>query len=72
MDIQTDRLDYFMKWWDIVEPKMAVTGHVREVVRSDGYGVFVANTLRRIGYDVKIYRDAWFPFNYIEIKKAVR
>lgn len=72
MDLLTDRTDYFMKWWDVVEPQLLETGHVRVTVRSDGHGVFVCNTLRRLGYEVRMIKDNWFPYNYVDIKNRAR
>jgi hypothetical protein len=68
--IINDRVDYFIRWWDAVEPKVLISGHVRVVVRNDGHGVYVANTLRRLGYHVNMKCDSWYPYAWIEVRKA--
>lgn len=68
-----DRIEYWDVWWEKAAILLDQSGHIRTVVRSDGHGVFVANTLRRLGYTVRLFRhDPWFPYRHIEVIKAVK
>jgi hypothetical protein len=69
-NLLNDRTDYFMRWWEQVEDRLlhAVTGKVKVPIKADGHAVFAANTLRRMGYWVRLHPgDGWF--RYIEIEK---
>jgi hypothetical protein len=71
MSLLNDRTDYFMRWWDQVEDRLlhACDGKARVPVKNDGHGVFAANTLRRMGYYVRMLPgDGWF--RYMEIEKG--